>query len=50
MEVILFVTLDPVELVKNSPEEFKITQYINDREFVASSLFCSYARSALATA
>ena len=50
VEVILFVTLDPVELVKNSPDAFKITQYINDREFVVSSLFCSYARSALATA
>ncbi|MBC2724345.1 3' terminal RNA ribose 2'-O-methyltransferase Hen1 [Desulfosporosinus sp.] len=50
VEVILFVTPDPVELVKNSPDTFKITQYINDREFVVSSIFCSYARSALATA
>ncbi|MCO1602444.1 3' terminal RNA ribose 2'-O-methyltransferase Hen1 [Desulfosporosinus nitroreducens] len=50
VEVILFVTLDPVELVKNSPDAFKITQYINDREFVVSSLFCSYVRSALGTA
>lgn len=50
VEVILFVTPDPIELVKNSPDAFKITQYINDREFVVSSLFCSYARSAFATA
>ena len=50
VEVILFVTPDPVELVKNSPDAFKITQYINDREFVVSSLFCSYIRSALGTA
>ena len=50
VEVILFVTPDSVELVKNSPDAFKIMQYINDREFVVSSLFCSYIRSALGTA
>ena len=50
VEVILFITQDPIELVKNSPEAFKITHYINDREFAVSSLFCSYARSALGTA
>lgn len=50
VEVILFVTPDPIVLVKNSPATFDITQYINDREFAVSSLFCSYARSALGTA
>lgn len=50
VEAVLIVTPDPVELVKNSPDVYDITQYINDREFVTSSLFCSYARSALGTA
>lgn len=50
VEVILFVTPDPIELVKNTPDAYDITQYINDREFAVSSLFCSYARSALGTA
>lgn len=50
VEVILFVTPDPIELVKNSPDIYDITQYINDREFVVSSIFCSYIRSALGTA
>jgi 3' terminal RNA ribose 2'-O-methyltransferase Hen1 len=49
-EALIFVTPDPVELVRNSPNAFDITQYINDREFVVSSLFCSYIRSALGTA
>ena len=50
VEAVLFVTPDPVELVKNSPATYDITQYINDREFVVSSLFVSYIRSALGTA
>jgi hypothetical protein len=50
VEVILFATPDPIELVKNSPDIYDITQYINDREFVVSSIFCSYIRSALGTA
>ncbi|WP_078410010.1 3' terminal RNA ribose 2'-O-methyltransferase Hen1 [Priestia abyssalis] len=49
-EAVIFVTPDPVELVRNSPGIFDITQYINDREFVVSSLFCSYIRTALGTA
>lgn len=49
-EVLLFVTPDPIELVKESPDHYDITQYINDREFVVSSLFCSYIRPALGTA
>lgn len=50
VEVFLYVTPDPIELVRNSPETFDITQYINDREFAVNSLFCSYIRSALGTA
>ncbi|EGW40788.1 3' terminal RNA ribose 2'-O-methyltransferase Hen1 [Desulfosporosinus sp. OT] len=50
VEAVIFVTPDPVELVKNSPDTYEITQYINDREFVVSSIFCSYIRSALGTA
>ncbi|HWO95040.1 MAG TPA: 3' terminal RNA ribose 2'-O-methyltransferase Hen1 [Bacillus sp. (in: firmicutes)] len=49
-EAVIFVTPDPVELVRNSPGIFDITQYINDREFAVSSLFCSYIRTALGTA
>lgn len=49
-ELLIYVTPDPVELVRNSPNTFDITQYINDREFAVSSLFCSYIKSALATA
>lgn len=47
-EAVLYVTPDPVGLVRNRAND--ITQYINDREFAVSSLFLSYARSALATA
>jgi len=50
VEAVIFVTPDPVELVKNSPDTYQITQYINDREFVVSSIFCSNIRSALGTA
>lgn len=50
-EAVIYVTPDPVELVKgDSAAHNDITQYINDREFVASSLFCSYIRAALGTA
>lgn len=50
-EAVIYVTPDPVELVKgDSSAHNDITQYINDREFVLSSLFCTYIRSALGTA
>jgi len=49
-EVLIHAEPDPVDLVKGTPEGYDITQYINDREFVTSSLFCSYIRSALGTA
>ncbi|MNO19253.1 RNA repair, ligase-Pnkp-associating, region of Hen1 [compost metagenome] len=50
-EAVIYVTPDPVELVKgDSSAHNDITQYINDREFVVSSLFCTYIRSALGTA
>ncbi|MFC4766020.1 hypothetical protein [Effusibacillus consociatus] len=38
-EAVLFAAPDPIELVRNSPNAFDITQYINDREFAVSSLF-----------
>ncbi len=50
LEILMFVTPDPIELVKGTPDSYDITQYINDREFVTSSLFCSYLRPALGTA
>ncbi|AIQ45222.1 methyltransferase type 12 [Paenibacillus sp. FSL R7-0273] len=50
-EAVIYVTPDPVELVKgDSSAHNDITQYINDREFVTGSLFCSYIRGALGTA
>ncbi|MGW8957419.1 3' terminal RNA ribose 2'-O-methyltransferase Hen1 [Paenibacillus sp. NPDC055715] len=49
-EIVIQASPDSIDLVKNSPDSYDITQYINDREFVTSSLFCSYIRSALGTA
>ncbi|MFC4100784.1 3' terminal RNA ribose 2'-O-methyltransferase Hen1 [Paenibacillus xanthanilyticus] len=49
-EAVLHVSPDPIELVKGSPDSYDITQYINDREFVTSSLFCTYIRPSLGTA
>ncbi|MGB3260992.1 3' terminal RNA ribose 2'-O-methyltransferase Hen1 [Paenisporosarcina sp.] len=50
LEVTIFVTPDPIELVKNNSNSYDITHYINDREFAVSSIFCSFIRSALGTA
>lgn len=50
VEVFLYAVPDPLELVRNSPATYDITQYINDREFAVSSLFLAYIRSALSTA
>ncbi|MGI2326725.1 3' terminal RNA ribose 2'-O-methyltransferase Hen1 [Planococcus sp. YIM B11945] len=50
MEVTIFVTPDPIELIQNKSNSFDITHYINDREFAVSSIFCSFIRSALGTA
>ncbi|WP_340015947.1 3' terminal RNA ribose 2'-O-methyltransferase Hen1 [Paenibacillus sp. FSL K6-1318] len=49
-EVLIHAEPDPVDLVRGTPDGYDITQYINDREFVTSSLFCSYIRAALGTA
>ncbi|MEO2205187.1 3' terminal RNA ribose 2'-O-methyltransferase Hen1 [Paenibacillus pabuli] len=49
-EVLMHAEPDPVDLVRGTPDGYDIKQYINDREFVTSSLFCSYIRSALGTA
>ncbi|MCA1202572.1 3' terminal RNA ribose 2'-O-methyltransferase Hen1 [Priestia flexa] len=49
-EFIIYVDVDPIELVKSGSNHFDITHYINDREFAVSSLFCSYIRKALGTA
>ncbi|WP_394187874.1 3' terminal RNA ribose 2'-O-methyltransferase Hen1 [Paenisporosarcina quisquiliarum] len=48
--VTIFVTPDPIELVRNNSKSNDITHYINDREFAVSSIFCSFIRSALGTA
>ncbi|MEE4577485.1 3' terminal RNA ribose 2'-O-methyltransferase Hen1 [Paenibacillus polymyxa] len=49
-EIVIQASPDSIDLVKNSPDSYDITQYINDREFVTSSLFCTYIRGALGTA
>lgn len=50
IDVTIFVTPDPIELVQNKSNSNDITHYINDREFAVSSIFCSFIRSALGTA
>lgn len=50
LEMTVFVTPDPLELMQNKSNSFDITHYINDREFAVSSIFCSFIRSALGTA
>ena len=50
VEVTFFVTPDPIELSRNNSKMYDITSYINDREFVASSIFCTLLRTALGTA
>jgi 3' terminal RNA ribose 2'-O-methyltransferase Hen1 len=48
-EVTIFVTPDPIELIKNNSAAYDITHYINDREFAVSSIFCTFIRTALGT-
>lgn len=50
LEVTIFVTPDPIELLQNKSNSYDITNYINDREFAVSSIFTSFIRSALGTA
>src|SRR5690606_5945699 len=50
LEMTIFVTPDPIELIQNSANSYDITHYINDREFAVSSIFLSLIRSALGTA
>ncbi|KGR78171.1 3' terminal RNA ribose 2'-O-methyltransferase Hen1 [Ureibacillus manganicus] len=50
IDVTFFVTPDPIELSRNNSQTYDITSYINDREFVVSSIFCTFLRSALGTA
>lgn len=50
VEVTFFVTPDPIGLSSNQSEIYDITSYINDREFVVSSIFCTFLRTALGTA
>ncbi|MFC7687894.1 3' terminal RNA ribose 2'-O-methyltransferase Hen1 [Ureibacillus sp. GCM10028918] len=50
VEVTFFVTPDPIELSRNNSQTYDITSYINDREFVVSSIFCTFLRTALGTA
>ncbi|GGF83821.1 3' terminal RNA ribose 2'-O-methyltransferase Hen1 [Paenibacillus albidus] len=49
-EAVIYATPDPIDFVRGPSAPEDITQYINDREFVTSSLFCSYIRAALGTA
>ncbi|MGG3575175.1 3' terminal RNA ribose 2'-O-methyltransferase Hen1 [Bacillus gobiensis] len=50
IEVTIFVTPDPIELLRNNANAYDITHYINDREFAVSSIFISFIRKALGTA
>lgn len=50
VEVTIFVTPDPIELMQKGSNTYDITHYINDREFAVSSIFTSFIRSALGTA
>lgn len=50
VEVTFFVTPDPIDLSRTNSEKYDITSYINDREFVVSSIFCTFLRTALGTA
>ncbi len=50
VEVTFFVTPDSIELSRNNSQAYDITSYINDREFVVSSIFCTFIRSAIGTA
>lgn len=50
VEFMIYVKPDPIDLVRNSPELYDISHYINDREFAVSSLFVSTIRKALGTA
>lgn len=50
VQFLIFVKTDPIDLVKNSPDLYDITHYINDREFATSSIFVSSIRKALGTA
>ncbi|WP_240758310.1 hypothetical protein [Lysinibacillus sp. SGAir0095] len=50
VEVTFFVTPDSIELSRNNSKAYDITSYINDREFVVSSIFCTFLRTALGTA
>lgn len=50
LEMTVFVTPDPLELVNHSSNTYDITHYINDREFAVSSIFTSLIRSAFGTA
>jgi 3' terminal RNA ribose 2'-O-methyltransferase Hen1 len=50
VQFVIYVKPDPIDLVRNSSELYDITHYINDREFVVSSLFITTIRKALGTA
>ena len=50
LEMTIFVTPDPIEMIQNGSNSYDITHYINDREFAVSSIFLSMIRSALGTA
>ena len=50
VEVTFYVSPDSINLTRNQSQQYDITSYINDREFVVSSIFISLLRPALGTA
>lgn len=50
VKFLIYVKADPIDLVRNSPDTYDISHYINDREFAVSSLFITTIRKALGTA
>lgn len=50
LEMTIFVTPDPIEMIQSGSNSYDVTHYINDREFAVSSIFLSMIRSALGTA
>jgi 2-polyprenyl-3-methyl-5-hydroxy-6-metoxy-1,4-benzoquinol methylase len=50
IEATIFVTPNTFEIIKTSSSKNQMTNYINNREFVVSSIFCTLVRPSLGTA